>query len=83
MHPPHPNPFMLHPRFPMPSGGPHGMISPISQLITNGNDANNSGIIDTSNITPNSNSHDVQSNETAGSPIPDGKNFRINETNNL
>ena len=67
---------MLHPRFPMPPGGPHGMISPISHLIINGNDANNSEIIDSSNITPNSISHDVQSNETAGSPIPDGENFQ-------
>ena len=72
--PPH-NPFMLHPRFPMPPGGPQAMLSPMSHLIINGNDTNNSGIIDSSNITPNSINYDTQLNGAGISPASDGKNF--------
>ena len=61
-HPP-PNAFIMHPRFPMPNSGPHGMMSPIAPLITNGSDANNSEIIDS------------QSNEVLASPATDGKYF--------
>ncbi len=78
MPPPPPNPFMMHPRFSMPTNGPQGMVSPITHLITNSNDANNSEIIDSSNITPNSTSYDAQSNGEIVSPIPDGKNFSKN-----
>ncbi|CAF4196018.1 unnamed protein product [Rotaria sp. Silwood2] len=66
-----PPPFMMHPRFPMTPVGPHGIMSPISHLITNGSDTNNSEIIDSSNITPNSTSYDMESNEIAVSPLPD------------
>jgi hypothetical protein len=66
---------MMHQRYPMPTASPHGMVSPISHLIINGNDANNSQIVDSSNITPNSTSHDTQSNGGAASPAPDSKNY--------
>jgi hypothetical protein len=74
-----PNPFMLHPRFPMQPGGPHGMISPIPHLITNGNDTNTSEMIDS----PNSASYDTQLNGVGISPISDGKHIRINEMNKI
>lgn len=74
---PPPNPFMMAPRFPMPMGGPHGMISPISHLMTNGSgggsDTNSFEIVDSTNITPNSTSYDTQVNGSAVSPPPDGK----------
>lgn len=73
--PPPPNPFMMGPRFPMPVGGPHGMISPIPHLMTNGSgggsDTNSFEIVDSTNITPNSTSYDVQLNGSAVSPTPD------------
>jgi hypothetical protein len=78
MPPPSHNPFMMGPRFPMPMGGPHGMISPIPNLMTNGSggsDANSFEIVDSINITPNSTSYDTQLNGSAVSPIPDGKSF--------
>jgi hypothetical protein len=62
----------------MPVGGPHGMISPIPHLMTNGSggsDANSFEIVDSTNITPNSTSYDAQFNGSAISPAPDGKNF--------
>ncbi|CAF2885569.1 unnamed protein product [Rotaria sp. Silwood2] len=72
--PPPPNPFMMGPRFPMSVGGPHGMISPIPHLITNGSgggsDANSFEIVDSINVTPNSTSYDAQLNGSAVSPIP-------------
>jgi len=71
----------MHPRFPIPPGGPHGMLSPISHLITNGSDANSSEMIDSSNLTPNSTSYDAQSNGAVVSPLPDGKNSRIYKIN--
>jgi hypothetical protein len=64
----------MYPRFPMSTPGSHGIVSPIPHLLTNGNDTNNSGIIDSSNLTPNLTSYDVQSNGAVVSPIPDGKN---------
>ncbi|CAF3563610.1 unnamed protein product [Rotaria socialis] len=71
-----PNPFMMGPRFPMSVGGPHGMLSPISHLITNGSaggsDANSFEIVDSANITPNSTSYDAQLNGSAVSPVPNG-----------
>jgi hypothetical protein len=77
--PPLPNPFMMGPRFPMPMGGPHGMISPVGHLMTNGSgagsDTNSFEIVDSANITPNSTSYDAQLNGSAVSPAPDGKNF--------
>jgi hypothetical protein len=77
--PPPPNPFMMGPRFPMPVGGPHGMISPIPHLMTNGSgggsDTNSFEIVDSTNITPNSTSYDVQLNGSAVSPTPDGRSF--------
>jgi hypothetical protein len=67
---------MMGPRFPMPMPGPHGMISPIAHLMTNGSaggsDANSFEIVDSTNITPNSTSYDVPLNGSAASPIPDG-----------
>ncbi|CAF4097930.1 unnamed protein product, partial [Adineta steineri] len=40
MPPPPPNPFMMGARFPMPPmGGPHGLISPIPHIMTNGSGA--------------------------------------------
>ena len=76
--PPH-NPFMMPPRFPMPVGGPHGMISPIPHLMTNGSgggsDTNSFEIVDASSITPNSTNYDTQLNGSAVSPIPDGRAF--------
>ncbi|CAF4484310.1 unnamed protein product [Rotaria sp. Silwood1] len=84
---PPPNPFMMGPRFPMPVGGPHGMISPISHLITNGSgggsDANSFEIVDSINVTPNSTSYDTQLNGSAVSPIPNGKNFEQNISLNV
>ncbi|CAF1208086.1 unnamed protein product [Adineta ricciae] len=74
--PPPPNPFMMGARFPMPIGAPHGMISPIPHLITNGSggsDANSFEIVDSTNITPNSISYDTQLNGSAVSPPPDGE----------
>jgi len=72
---PPPNPFLMAPRFPMPPGGPHGMISPIPHLMTNGSaggsDSNSFEMVDSTNITPNSTSYDVQVNGSATSPIPD------------
>ncbi|CAF0751568.1 unnamed protein product [Rotaria sordida] len=72
--PPPRNPFMMGSRFPMPIGGPHGLISPIQHLITNGSnggsDANSFEIVDSVNITPNSTSYDAQLNGSAASPIP-------------
>ncbi|CAF1379791.1 unnamed protein product [Rotaria sp. Silwood1] len=68
---PQPNSFMMHPRFPMTPVGPHGIISPISHLITNGNDTNNSEMIDSSNITPNSMNYDTQSNGITTLSLPD------------
>ena len=72
-----PNPFMMGPRFGMPMGGPHGMISPIAHLTTNGSvggsDANSFEIVDSTNITPNSTSYDAPLNGSAASPIPDSK----------
>jgi hypothetical protein len=62
----------------MPVGGPHGMISPIPHLMTNGSggsDANSFEIVDSTNITPNSTSYDAQLNGSAVSPTPDGKSF--------
>ena len=73
-----PNPFMMGPRFGMPMVGPHGMISPIAHLTTNGSvggsDANSFEIVDSTNITPNSTSYDPPLNGSAASPIPDSKN---------
>jgi hypothetical protein len=57
----------MHPRFPMPNPGPHGILSPISHLINNSNDANTSEIIDSSNST---------SYDAVVSPVPNGKKFR-------
>ncbi|UJR26027.1 hypothetical protein I4U23_007373 [Adineta vaga] len=75
--PPHPhNPFMMGARFPMPVGGPLGVISPIPHLMTNGSggsDANSFEIVDSANITPNSISYDPQLNGSAVSPTPDGE----------
>ena len=42
-----PNPFMMHPRYPMPP--PSGL-----HLTINGGDANNSELIDSTNLTPDS-----------------------------
>ncbi len=64
-HPP-PNPFIMHPRFPIPTPGSHGMMSPISNLMTNGNDLISSEIIDSTN-------YDIKSNEVVISPVPDSK----------
>lgn len=75
-----PNPFMMHPRFPMPMAGSHRVISPIPNLTINGGDANNSEIIDSSNLTPNSISCDAQSNGALGSPVVTGKNLSIFST---
>lgn len=78
---PPPNPFMMGARFPMPIGGLHGMISPIPNLMTNGSggsDSNSFEIVDASNITPNSSTHDAQLNGSAASPPPDGMNFEKN-----
>lgn len=73
MGPHHPsNPFMMHPRFPMPTPGPHGMISPIAHLTVNGGDGNSSEMIDLSNLTPNSISCDAQLNGGLGSPVVTG-----------
>ena len=72
---PPPNPFMMGARFPMPVTGPHGMISPIPHLMTNGSggsDANSFEIVDSTNITPNSTSYDTQLNGSAISPTPNG-----------
>ncbi len=74
-HPP-PNPFIMHPRFPISTPGPHGMMSPISHIITNGNDLTSSEIIDSSNLIPNSTNYDTQSNENVISPVPDSKSFQ-------
>ena len=71
---------MMGPRFathmPMPMPGPHGMISPIAQLMTNGSaggsDANSFDYVDSTNITPNSTSYDAQINGSAVSPTPEG-----------
>ncbi|CAF1107005.1 unnamed protein product [Rotaria sordida] len=65
------NPFMMHPRFPMTPVGSYGIMSPMSHLITNGSDGNNSEIIDSSNITPNSTSYDMESNGITTSSLPD------------
>ncbi len=77
MPPPPPNPFMMGPRFPMQMGGPHGMISPIPHLMTNGSgggsDTNSFEIVDSTNITPNSTSYDMQLNGSAVSPTHDGR----------
>ncbi len=84
--PPPTNPFMLGPRFSMPVGGPHGMISPIPHLMINssgGSDANSFEIVDSANITPNSTSYDAQVNGVAVSPMPDGKSFWREKQNNL
>ena len=74
---PPPNPFMMAARFPMPMNGPHGMISPIAHLMTNGSgggsDTNSFEIVDSTNITPNSTSYDAQVNGSAASPPLDGK----------
>lgn len=51
----------------MPNPGPHGILSPISHLINNSNDANTSEIIDSSNST---------SYDAVVSPVPNGKKFR-------
>jgi hypothetical protein len=56
----------MHPRFPIPTPGSHGMISPISNLMTNGNDLISSEIIDSMN-------YDIKSNEVVISPVPDSK----------
>jgi len=77
---------MLGPRFPMPVGGPHGIISPIPHLMINssgGSDANSFEIVDSANITPNSTSYDAQVNGAAVSPMPDGKSFSREKQNNL
>ena len=77
---PPPNPFMMGPRFPMPMPGPHGLLSPIAHLMTNGSaggsDANSFEHVDSTNITPNSTSYDVQMNGSAASPRDDGKERR-------
>ena len=77
---PPPNPFMMGPRFPMPMAGSHGMLSPIAHLMTNGSaggsDANSFENVDSTNITPNSTSYDVQTNGSAASPRDDGKRVR-------
>ncbi|CAF1624304.1 unnamed protein product, partial [Adineta steineri] len=78
MPPPPPNPFMMGARFPMPPmGGPHGLISPIPHIMTNGSgagsDTNSFEIVDPSNITPNSTTYDAQANGSAVSPTPDGE----------
>ncbi|UJR22902.1 hypothetical protein I4U23_025930 [Adineta vaga] len=79
-HPP-PNAFMMHPRFPMPTTSPHGMISPLSHLMINSNDMNNSENVDSSNITPNSTSYERQSNEGVLSPVPEnGKQVKTKKT---
>lgn len=61
----------------MPMPGPHGMISPIQHLMTNGSmggsDANSFEIVDSINVTPNSTSYDAQLNGSAVSPVPNGK----------
>jgi hypothetical protein len=69
---------MMGARFPMPVGGPHGMISPIPHLMTNGSggsDTNSFEFVDSANITPNSTSYDAQFNGSAVSPTHDGKSF--------
>jgi len=84
---PPPNPFLMAPRFPMPPGGPHGMISPIPHLMTNGSaggsDSNSFEMVDSTNITPNSTSYDVQVNGSATSPIPDGNQSYREKQNNI
>jgi hypothetical protein len=60
----------------MPSTGPHGMISPIAQLVTNGSNSNSFEIVDSENITPNSTSYDAQPNGAESSSILDGKNSK-------
>ena len=84
---PHPvHPFMMGPRLPMGMGmpGPHGMISPIGHMMTNGSgggsDANSFEIVDSANITPNSTSYDPQINGSAASPTPEGKVFSLSTT---
>jgi hypothetical protein len=52
------------------------MMSPISHIITNGNDLTSSEIIDSSNLIPNSTNYDTQSNENVISPVPDSKSFQ-------
>jgi hypothetical protein len=75
----------MGPRFPMQMGGPHGMISPIPHLMTNGSgggsDTNSFEIVDSTNITPNSTSYDMQLNGSAVSPTHDGRT--LEKQNNL
>ncbi|CAF4112772.1 unnamed protein product, partial [Adineta steineri] len=70
---PPPNAFIMHPRFPMPTTSPHGMISPLSHLMINSNDTNNSEITDSSNVTPNSTSYETHSNGGILSPVPENE----------
>ncbi|CAM2714606.1 unnamed protein product [Rotaria socialis] len=69
-HPP-PNLFMMHPRFSMSPIGPHEMASPISNLVTNANEPNDSEAIDSLNITSNATNYNGQSNGVARSPLLD------------
>ena len=77
MPPPLPNSFMMAPRFPMTVDSPHGLISPIPHLVTNGNgggnDANSFEIVDSVNITPNSTSYDSQVNGSTVSPMAEDR----------
>lgn len=63
-------------RFPMPMGGPPGMLSPIPPIMSNGSDTNSFEIVDSVNVTPNSTSYDAQLNGSAVSPTPPGKDFQ-------
>jgi hypothetical protein len=67
----------------MQMGGPHGMISPIPHLMTNGSgggsDTNSFEIVDSTNITPNSTSYDMQLNGSAVSPTHDGRTLEKKE----
>lgn len=70
--PPHPNAFIMHPRFPISIPGPHGIMSPIPPLMVNNSDNNQSEIFDTSSSIVN----DLNGSSTADSSFKenvDGK----------
>ena len=57
--------------------GPHGIISPISYLLTTDSDAAISNIGDSSNVASNSVSCDAKLIDMAESDVLNGENFNI------